>query len=214
MIKIKNLTKKFYDDHDAICNLSCEFNDEPWIVVGEDMSGKTTLLNILAGLDVDYSGEVSIGGVDRKILKNEDSSISYIMAEPILFENKSVYYNLLYVFKTLKKEFDKQKADGEIKAVCEDLNLFGLLDKKVKKCNLFEKRLVCLARAILKKSNLILIDEPFSNLLKFEILSLWQTILSVASKLSSGLVVAEKPENLAYFNSANILKLDFGVKMD
>lgn len=214
MIEIKNLTKKFHKDFDAICNLSHEFSDVPWVVIGSDMSGKTTLLNIIAGLDLDYTGEVIINGVERRELNNEIANISYITAIPTLFENKSVYNNLLYVFKVGNKKLDKEFANAEIKKVSEEFGLFGVLEKKVKKCNLFEKRLICLARAVLKKSKLILFDEPFSNLLNFEFVSLWQTTLAVMSKLSCGLIVAENTQNMAYFKGVNILKLDFGVKVE
>ena len=214
MIEIKNLTKSFNPDYDAICNLSHTFNDGVSVVVGSEMSGKTTLLNIISGLDLDYNGEVVIDGVERKELKNENFAISYIMREPVLFENKSVYDNLLYVFKVRGKRFDKVDADSKIKKVCEDLGLFGLLDKKVKRCSLFEKRMICLARAVLKNSKIILVDEPFFGLFQFEFLSLSQAMVSATSKLSSSLIIAENTSNMAYFDGVEILKLDFGVKVD
>ena len=214
MIEIKNLTRKFHADFDALHNLTYEFNSSPSVIIGSDMSGKTTLLNILAGLDSEYSGEVFIDGVERKEIDNKDAGISYIMAEPVLFERKSVYDNLLYVFKVENKKYDKAVANQKIKEVAEVLEIFGILDKKIKKCNLFEKRLVCLGRAVLKNAKIILFDEPFSKLLPFEFATLWQATLLVMNKLSCGVLVVENTANMPYFKDVDILKLDFGVKID
>ena len=125
-----------------------------------------------------------------------------------------MFYNLLYVYKVRNKKFDKDIAIEEIKDVALRLNLFGVLDRKVKKLNLFEKRLVCIARAILKKSNIWLMDEPLSGLTNFEITSLWQTATLEVDKLSGDLILSEKGENMAYFNDCEILKLSFGSKID
>lgn len=213
MIEIKNLTKKFNDDFDAICNLTHNFNAGVTAVVGSDMSGKTTLLNIIAGLDKEYSGEVLIGGEDRKQVQNQNLKISYVTETPTLFERKTVYENLRYAIKVDNPKTSEQDIQNQIKAVSEELVLFGILNKKVKRCNLFEKRLVCLARAVLKKSQILLVDEPFKNLLNFEIASLWRTLLSLTSKLSSTTIIAENTQNLGYFDGVEVLKLDFGVKI-
>lgn len=213
MIEIKNLTKKFNEDFDAICDLTYNFNAGVTAVVGSDMSGKTTLLNIIAGLDKEYSGEVVICGEDRKKLQNQDLKISYLTETPTLFERKTVYENLRYAIKVDCPKTSEQDIQNKIKTVSEDLVLFGILNKKVKRCNLFEKRLVCLARAVLKKSEILLVDEPFKNLLNFEIASLWRTLLLLTSKLSSITIIAENAQNLGYFDGVEVLKLDFGVKI-
>lgn len=214
MIKITNLNKSFHADYSAICNLNCVFDDQPWAIVGSEMSGKTTLLNIIAGLDLAYEGEVLIDGVDRKVLDNKNIQISYITKNPTLFESKSVYDNLYYVFKVAGDKREREILDAEIKTVAEEFRIFGILDKKAKRCSLFEKRLVCVARAVLKKTSIILADEPFSDMYNFEIASLWQAMLFAKDKLSSMLIVAENTQNMALFYNMNVLKLDFGVKIE
>lgn len=213
MIELKNLTKKFNDDFDAICNLTHTFHTGINAVVGSDLSGKTTLLNIIAGLDKEYNGEVFVFGEDRKRLLNQDMKISYITETPTLFERKTVYDNLRYALKIENPNITETEARTLIKEAGESLGLYGILDKKIKRCNMFEKRLVCLGRAMLKKSRILLLDEPFKNLLNLEISSLWRTLLSLTSKLSSVTILAENTQNLAYFEGVKVLKLDFGVKI-
>lgn len=214
MIEIKNLTKKFHADHDALCNISHRSDTRPLVIVGDQGSGKTVLLEILSGLDNEYDGEVLINEVERKGLSNKDIKISYITKIPTLFERKSVFFNLEYVFKVSGEKHEKNTIMQKIKEVAEELEIFDILSMRVKKLNIYQKRLVCLARAWLKQSKIIVVDEPFFRLLNFEKSSLWQSILLVTRKLSSDLIVAEKSENLAYFVGCNILKLEYGTKIE
>ena len=210
MIVAKNVSKKYHDDHNALMNISFSTEERPFVIIGDDDAGKTTLLEILSGLEGDYEGEIFINGKERRELGNDALSISYIATEPILFKFKSVYKNLEYVFKIVGEKIDKNEIQKRIGVVARELNIIELLDKKVYKLNLFQKKMVCVARALLKNSKIIFVDEPFFKLNNFEMSALWRNMVSVASKLSSDLVVAEKPQNIGYFDDCSILKIDFG----
>lgn len=210
MIVAKNVSKKFHEDHYALMNINFSTEERPFVVIGEDGSGKTALLEIIAGVECDYEGEIFINGRERRELKNNDFPISYVTKEPVLFKFKTVYKNLEYVFKVTGSKINKDEVRKLIGEVAKDFNIIELLNKRVYTLNEFEKKLICLARISLKKSKIIILDEPFFKLNKFEISSLWQAILSVTNKLSSDLIVAETGQNLAYFDDCSILKLDFG----
>lgn len=214
MIVIKNVSKKFHDDHYALMNISFSTEDRPNVVVGQSGSGKTTLLNIIAGLERDYEGEVFINGTERRELKNEVLKISYITKIPVLFSWRSVYKNLEYVFKVENKKFNRADARNKIKQVAEEFGLIGVLDKPVRKLAELEKKLVCLARAVLKNSSIIIVDEPFFKLTQFEISTLWQSMVLGMRKLSCDLVLADNGQNMACFDECNILKIEFGTKME
>lgn len=214
MIEITNLTKNFCDDHSALLNVSHKMDNRPMVVLGEEGAGKTVLMNIIVGLDKDYDGEVKVCGVDRKKLPLENSGISYITKDAVAFNNKSVFDNLFYVFKVLDKNYDKKLAAQKIKAVAEELEIFGILDKRFGKLSMLDKKLVCVARAMLKQAKIIVVDEPFYKLLNFEKAGLWQALHFASSKLSCGLVVAELPQNSAYFEGCDIIKLSFGTIVD
>lgn len=213
MLEIKNLTKNYNSNFSALYNVSFKTDIRPTVIIGKEGAGKTTLLNILAGVEKDFDGDVFVNDFNRRDLKNENAKISYITKEPTLFLNKSVYYNLEYVFKVDDDKYDKLIVQNEIKRVCEGLEIFDILNKRAKKCSLFEQRLICLARAILKKSNVLLVDEPFFGLLNFECAQLWQAMVLWIGKLSGDLIVAENGENMAYFDGCNVVMLDAGVKI-
>lgn len=211
-IEIKNLIKAFNNDFNILNDITMSFdlNEAPVVILGEEGSGKTTFLNIIAGLEQDYSGEVFLDGINRREVYNKENNISYIMAKPVFFENKSVLKNLLYVYKVKDKKFNKDDAISEIKEVVKEFGLIECLSKKVKKCLLFEKKLVALARFYLKKSKLLIMDEPLEGLIEIEKSCLINYTYSLVRKLSSGLVVAEKGENKRYFNDVGIFNIDAG----
>ncbi len=112
-------------------------------VLGESGGGKTTLLNILAGL-TDYEGMVD-GAAER---------VGYIFQEPRLLPNLTVEENLRYA----------GGKDEEIAAILEKTELVGVKNKRPKALSGGEKQRVAIARAFLSDAPLLLLDEPFSSL--------------------------------------------------
>lgn len=212
IIEIKNLIKPYNKDFNILNNITktIDLTNGPVVVLGEEGSGKTTLFNILAGLDDSYEGDIIIDGVNRREFDNKLNSISYIMDKPVLFEGKSVLKNLLYVYKVKDRKYNKDEAMASIKEISKELGITSVLGKRVKKCNIFEKKLVCLARFYLKKPALLIMDEPLNGLVELEKSCLLNHMFSLARKLSSGVFVSEKGENARYFEHCFKINLDFG----
>ena len=167
-------------------------------------------MDIITGVDLGYSGEGFIDGINRREYKNEDNSISYVMFKPVLFEGKSVFKNLLYVYKVKDKKYNKANAVNEIKEISKELGITNLLNKKAKKLSRFEKELVSFARIMIKKPKLIVVDEPLFYTQGVEKNTLVIALKSIAKKLSSVVVVAEKVENLPQFEDSRVLRMDGG----
>ena len=130
-------------------------------VLGESGGGKTTLLNILAGL-TDYDGEIE--GAPKKV--------GYIFQEPRLLPNLTVEENLRFVGGTPEK----------IDQLLEKTEMTACKDKKPRALSGGEKQRVAFARAFLSDGDALLLDEPFSSLdtaLKIRLAqtfaSLWKT---------------------------------------
>ena len=112
-------------------------------VLGESGGGKTTLLNILAGL-IDYEGEID--GVPQKV--------GYIFQEPRLLSNLTVEQNLRYAGGRYE----------DIADILQKTEILGLKDKRPSYLSGGEKQRVSIARAFLSDASLLLLDEPFSSL--------------------------------------------------
>lgn len=119
-------------------------------------AGKTTLLEILCGLRKDFCGFV-FGEINREVVRG--FSVSFIPSAPVLFENKSVKNNLLYAAKVCGASLTDADFDNLLKTLdCDfDQNI------KVKKLNNTNKQKVAFLRALIKKPDLILIDDLFLN---------------------------------------------------
>lgn len=122
-------------------------------IIGPSGCGKSTILNILAGLDNDYSGVVTF---------RKDIRVSYMLQEDALFPWLSVFDNACLGLKV-----EKKLTKENISYVKELLTKYGLEDfinKKVNDLSGGMRQRVALIRTIATKPNLVLLDEPFSAL--------------------------------------------------
>ena len=135
---------KSYNEKQVFDNLTLDIHEgEILCVLGESGGGKTTLLNILAGL-IPYDGEV----------ENAPSNVGFIFQEPRLLPNLTVEGNLLYA----------GGKSEQIEEILRKTELLSLRNKRPKELSGGEKQRVAIARAFLSDAKLLLLDEPFSSL--------------------------------------------------
>ena len=138
------------------------------MLVGDNGCGKTTLLNLVAGLDNPDKGRIALDG---RVLYDSDNGtnlppeargIGYVFQSYALFPHMSVYDNVAFGLRT------RRMANGEIKIlVKEHLEAAGLWEiRKAKAANVSggQKQRVALARALIIEPRLLLLDEPLSAL--------------------------------------------------
>lgn len=164
MVIAKNVclkyTKEFFALYDVSFNIK---KGETVAFLGEENSGKTTMLRVLAGLEKLESGEVYIKDVPLKKINFEcDINMGYIPATPIFFPKKTVYENLKYVLKVRK--LNKKEIEEKINKLLIDYNLEKLRDEKVKNLTMFQKYIISFARLSFRELELVLIDNIFDNL--------------------------------------------------
>lgn len=140
-IEIKNISKSF-NDKEVFKNLSLSINSgERIALVGKSGIGKTTFLRLLMKELVPDSGE---------IIFSEDVRYSVVFQDNLLFENKTVYENIIFV-KDISKE--------DVKKYLKTLYLEDVIDKKVCELSGGMKRRVAILRAIIYSGNLFIFDE-------------------------------------------------------
>ncbi len=161
MITVKNLCKKF-DDNVIFDNFNITIETGEFVVfAGDSGCGKTTLLNIVGGLETPDSGEILVDG--ENIFKRTNhreyflNKVGFLFQNFALVENKTVRENLLFVPK-------KNRTDLTIKEVLEAVGIPDKVNEKVYKLSGGEQQRVALARLLLKKCDIILADEPTGSL--------------------------------------------------
>lgn len=161
MITVKNLCKKF-DDNVIFDNFNITIETGEFVVfAGDSGCGKTTLLNIVGGLETPDSGEILVDGEIIFKRKNHReyflNKVGFLFQNFALVENKTVRENLLFVPK-------KNRTDLTIKEVLEAVGIPDKVNEKVYKLSGGEQQRVALARLLLKKCDIILADEPTGSL--------------------------------------------------
>jgi len=122
-------------------------------IMGESGSGKSTLLDLIAGFLTPISGKILIDNKDISKLPIKNRNISILFQNNNLFEHLSVEENIKLANK-----------DAKIEEILEEFGLKGYKDKRADILSGGETQRVALARAIVKKSDILLLDEPFSAL--------------------------------------------------
>ncbi|MFR2718528.1 MAG: ABC transporter ATP-binding protein [Ruminococcus sp.] len=163
--------KKYYGEGDSLVkavddiNISVE-KGEFVAIVGTSGSGKTSLLNLLGGLDYADSGEVIIGGQSLLHMKDEERTVFRRRNIGFIFQNYNLV-SMLNVYKNvvLPIRLDGNKPDEEF--VSEILKLLGLTEKVKNRPNQLsggQQQRVAIARALAAKPQIVLADEPTGNL--------------------------------------------------
>lgn len=152
MIKISNLYKR-YDNKVIFKDFSLTLDDEKInCILGESGIGKSTLLNILAGIENYEEGNIEGDSLE---------SISYVFQDDKLIPYLTVKRNLeLFLYNYYDKEYGLREMDKVLKM----LNILEVKNKYPRELSGGIKQRVNIARALLKPSKLILLDEPFKSL--------------------------------------------------
>lgn len=178
-IDIQNVTKTYTKSkntsHIVLKNISFSINDGDFVIIlGESGCGKTTLLNMLAGLELPTSGKIV---VDGQRVSGIHPSRSMLFQQPTLIPWLSVTENVAY---GCKLRGDTEKLDYRVHQFLEIMGLTGFADARPSQLSLGMAQRVCLARALVGHPDALLLDEPFASLDTFtqahiqeELVNLW-----------------------------------------
>ena len=162
-------------------------------ILGPSGTGKTTLLNILSGLDINFEGAVSIDGKTPK----EAPPLGYMFQSPRLMPWLTVLENVRVVAK------DGARKEGRPEKLLEDMDLGGFLQTFPNRLSGGMQRRAALARAFVNQPPMLLLDEPFISLdtpvadrLRHLLLDLWRahnaTVVFVTHDLREAVQLADR----------------------
>ncbi|WP_230950984.1 ABC transporter ATP-binding protein [Sulfolobus acidocaldarius] len=132
------------------------------VILGPSGEGKTTLLRIISGLEVQDKGEVYIDGERVDNIPPKDRNVAMVFQNYAIYPFMSVFDNIAFPLKL--KKLPKQEIAKKVREVAELLQIEKLLDRKPYQLSGGQKQRVAIARALVKGAQLLLMDEPLANL--------------------------------------------------
>jgi multiple sugar transport system ATP-binding protein len=162
-VTLNNVNKVYDNGVKAVIDMNIEIKDKEFaILVGPSGCGKTTALRMIAGLETITSGDIYIGDrlINNVLPKNRD--IAMVFQNYALYPHMTVYNNMAFALKLRKTK--KEIIDKEVKEAAALLEIDHLLNRKPKELSGGQRQRVALGRAIVRKPQVFLFDEPLSNL--------------------------------------------------
>lgn len=162
ILEIRNLSKNF-DDFAAVKDVDfCVEEGGFFSILGSSGCGKTTLLRIIAGFQSESEGEVYIRGESMKGIPPEKRPVNIVFQNLALFPMMNVRENVAFGLKRLK--LNKNEIDSRVKEMLERVGLEGYEKKKVTELSGGQRQRVAIARSLVMKPSILLLDEPLGAL--------------------------------------------------
>lgn len=155
---------KTFKDKEIFGNVNLEINKGEFVFIhGKSGSGKTTLLNIIGGLERQTKGKYFVNGKEIKNNRNRAeirrNSISFIFQDYGLIDSETVKENLMII------SCFRDISNKDLESVLERVGISSkILNRKVYELSGGEQQRISIARALLKKTPILLADEPTGNL--------------------------------------------------
>ncbi len=161
-VRLEKVVKKF-DEVVAVDDFNLTIEDKEFVVlVGPSGCGKTTTLRMIAGLESITSGNVFIGEQLINKLPAKDRNIAMVFQNYALYPHMTVFENMAFSLEMRKRPKDEIKQ--RVGEAAEILGIQHLLARKPKQLSGGQRQRVAVGRAIVRKPEVFLFDEPLSNL--------------------------------------------------
>ena len=161
-VRLENITKRF-GDLTALDNISLDVKDEEFFVLlGQTGAGKTTTLRCIAGLDKPEEGNIYLDDVSVNDKTPAERDVAFVFQSHILYPHLTVYENMAFPLHPRKLSTDE--IDRRVKDIAQMLHIEHLLMRKPNQLSGGETQRVGLGRAMVRRPQVFLMDEPISNL--------------------------------------------------
>lgn len=163
-VQLRKVEKTYPNGFKAVHGIDLEIKDGEFMVfVGPSGCAKSTTLRMVAGLEEITGGEIVIGDQIVNDLAPKDRGIAMVFQNYALYPHMTVYENMAFGLK-LSKQYSKDEIDERVRDAAEKLEITDLLDRKPKEMSGGQRQRVAVGRAIVRKPEVFLFDEPLSNL--------------------------------------------------
>ncbi len=132
------------------------------VLLGPTLSGKTTLLRLMAGLDRPSGGQLLMNGKDLSSVPVWKRNVAMVYQQFINYPNLNVYENIAFPLR--RSRMNSAEIDRKVRSTAELLQISQFLDRKPRELSGGQQQRTALARSLVKGTDLLLMDEPLINL--------------------------------------------------
>ena len=163
VVTLKDVRKVYAGNVEAVKGVSLDIPDGGFcVLVGPSGCGKSTLLRMVAGLETITSGTVDIGGRVVNEIEPADRDIAMVFQNYALYPHMSVYDNIAYGLRN--RGTPKDEIDRRVQEAARILAIEPYLERRPRALSGGQRQRVAMGRAIVRKPQVFLFDEPLSNL--------------------------------------------------
>ena len=161
-VRLENITKRF-GDLIALDDINLDIQDQEFFVLlGQTGAGKTTTLRCIAGLDNPEEGTIYLDGVSVNDKTPAERDVAFVFQSHILYPHLSVYENM--AFPLHPRKLSAEEIDRRVRDIAQMLHIEHLLMRTPNQLSGGETQRVGLGRAMVRRPQVFLMDEPISNL--------------------------------------------------
>jgi ABC-type Fe3+/spermidine/putrescine transport system ATPase subunit len=161
MLILKKVTKKL--GNFALTDINIKIPEgEYFVLLGRSGSGKTQLLELIAGLSIPDSGEIWINNQNVTSKKIQERQVGLVFQDYAIFPNMTVYGNIAYSLHSRKLR--RKEINQKVNRIAEEMNITDILDRFTQNLSGGELQRVTLARTLVNSPRLLLLDEPMASI--------------------------------------------------
>ncbi|MCD6428243.1 MAG: ABC transporter ATP-binding protein [Desulfurococcales archaeon] len=164
MVRVRlNNVSKYFGKVRAVEGINIDISDGEFVaLLGPSGCGKTTTLLMVAGIYKPTKGRIYFDEVDVTDVPPKDRNVGMVFQSYALYPHMTVYENIAFPLRI--KKTPKNEIDRKVKEIAKLLRIENLLDRKPGQLSGGQQQRVALARALVKHPDVLLLDEPLSNL--------------------------------------------------
>jgi putrescine transport system ATP-binding protein len=164
IIRIENISKQFkYNDYKTVDDISLDIlSGESFSLLGPSGCGKTTLMRIIAGFENPDSGKIFIDGEDMSNVPPYKRPVNMMFQSYALFPHMNIWNNVAFGLK--QEKLPKQEIKNRVDEVLEMIGMRNFSHRKPTEISGGQKQRIALARSLVKRPKVLLLDEPLGAL--------------------------------------------------
>ena len=164
-IELKNLSKTYNKKIEALHDINFTIEDgQFFVLLGPSGAGKTTTLRCIAGLEKIDNGSILFN--DESVTEDQPASrdVCFVFQQYSLYPHYSVYENLAFPLRSPMRKLPEEEIKTKVENIASMLKISNKLNNKATQLSGGEMQRVAIGRALVRKPNLYLMDEPLSSL--------------------------------------------------